>query len=76
MDVSPVSFPKRLGSMDIIFNAMERIRISPNLTWLEGKALAERQLMDTLKDRNTVNFLMQNFKKLKTTGEYDNNSNN
>ncbi|XP_055842328.1 protein ABHD11 [Episyrphus balteatus] len=69
VDISPVSIPKNFGLMEDIFFAMKNMKVSPDLPMADGRAIVERQMKEVVHDKETVDFIMLNLRKLKT-GEF------
>lgn len=69
VDISPVSIPKNFGLMEDIFFAMKNMKVSPELPMAEGRAIVEQQMKEVVRDKETVDFILLNLKKLKS-GEF------
>lgn len=60
VDVSPVTSSPALKNMGEIFTAMRRVKIDLGVTAAEGRAMADKQIMDFIPDKVTRDFILLN----------------
>lgn len=60
VDVSPVTSSPALKNMGEIFAAMRRVKIDLGLSAAEGRAMADKQIMDFIPDKVTRDFILLN----------------
>ncbi|XP_055911751.1 protein ABHD11 [Eupeodes corollae] len=69
VDISPISIPNNFNVMEDIFLAMKTMKVSPELPMAEGRVIVENHMKEVVRDKETVDFIMLNLKKLKS-GEF------
>lgn len=60
VDVSPVTSSPALKNMGEIFAAMRRVKIDSGLSAAEGRAMADKQIMEFIPDKVTRDFILLN----------------
>ncbi|KAH8281286.1 hypothetical protein KR018_007943 [Drosophila ironensis] len=69
VDISPVSVPRSVEEMSQIFDAMINVELPNTLSMSEGRKVARDRLMQATENA-TVDFIMLNLRKDKTTGAF------
>lgn len=60
VDVSPITSSPALKNMGEIFAAMRRVKIDSGVNAAEGRAMADKQIMEFIPDKVTRDFILMN----------------